>query len=100
GTIVPYPHPWEIACSVQGTPALRRRNPGPAKPNSIMMGTGLCAPAGTVKLAWIFTVIPGKLLLSTWPTRVFVTVGAPPASPLAVAVTSQVTFGTFVGIRP
>src|SRR5215471_18750515 len=102
-----------MACCVHGTnaglgaappgpapPPRRPPKPPPNPPNSITMGTGPVALAGTVKLAWMFTEICGYALLSTCPTKVLVTVGMPPLLPSVVAVTSQFTLGVFDGILP
>src|SRR5262249_43941873 len=118
GTIVPYPQPLSSACCVHppATPPLKGGAGGvppfppkpplppnpPPKPKLYcrMIGTLPAACLGTVKLAWMATLIFGKALLSTWPTRVLVTVAMPPLSPSSVFVTSHFTLGTFLGIRP
>ena len=46
------------------------------------------------------TVIAGQAELSTWPTSFRTVAGMVPTRSSVVAVTSQVTFGTFAGTRP
>src|SRR5690348_15619395 len=98
GLIVPWAQALSRACCVhEFAPP---RPPKPPNPNWTMIGTLPTAYLGTVKLAWISTVIFGKALLSTWPTSVRVTVATPPFSPSSVLVTSHFTGGTFLGTRP
>ena len=86
-------------CFQEGGPPGRAPKLKPP-PNSIITGTAAVTLAGTVKLAWMLTVILVSPLLSTWPDSFLVTMAISPLVPCVVSVTSQVTFGAFCGIRP
>src|SRR5207248_1512307 len=100
GLIVPWAQPLSSACCAhEGGPPPSGRNP-PPNPYWRTIGTLPAARFGTVKLAWMATLIRGKAPLSTVPTSVLVTVAIPPLSPSSALVTSHLTFGTFLGMRP
>ena len=69
------------------------------KPKCSITGTGP-ALAGVVSVNWISTLTGGYDELSTCPRSCFVTTGTPALVSVVVPVTSQTTFGTFLGTRP
>ena len=74
---------------------VRRRN----RKMFIEQHEGRALLAGVVNVNWISTVICGYDELSTCPTNCFVITGTSPFVPLAVFVTSHVTFGASLGTR-
>ena len=124
---VAYPHPLASTCCCQGGPlgasppragsvvapgrvvgprAVPRaprapaKAPNPPAPNCIITGTGPVALAGVDSETAMFTLICGYDELSTWPTSCLVIIGTPPLAPRVVLVTSQVTLGVSLGVRP